>query len=112
VLLASADDQLIKAIVECDINTLNRNNKVTIDEKGKLRKYNNRLRELVYPKICFKSKYKLLIQKVGSIFPLLASVLSGVIGALTITIENGLAAYDSFFSGTVVKSFLGTTTTR
>ena len=33
VLLASTDDELIKAIVECAINILNGNHKLTIDEK-------------------------------------------------------------------------------
>jgi len=32
-LLASADDDLIKVIVECAINTLNGNHKLTRDEK-------------------------------------------------------------------------------
>lgn len=81
-LLASADDELVKAIVECAINTLNGNHKLTKDEKSKLKKYKNRLRALVNPKISFKSKRKLLVQKGGFIVPLLASVLSGVIGAL------------------------------
>jgi hypothetical protein len=36
-LLASADDELITAIVKCAINTLNGNNKLTVDEKRKLR---------------------------------------------------------------------------
>jgi hypothetical protein len=73
-LLASADDELIKAIVECAINTLNGNHKLTIDEKGKLKNYRNRLRALVNPKISFKSKRKLLFQKGGFIVPILASV--------------------------------------
>ena len=80
-LLASADE-LIKAIVECAINTLNGNHKLTIDEKSKLKEYKNRLRALVNPKISFKSKRKLLVQKGGFIVPLLPSVLSGVIGSL------------------------------
>ena len=81
-LLASADDDLIKAIVECAINTLNGNHKLTKDEKSKLQKYKGRLRALVSPKISFKNKRKLLIQKGGFIVPLLTSILSGVIGAL------------------------------
>jgi len=40
-LLASDDDELIKAIVECVINTLNGKHKLTIDEKSKLKKYKN-----------------------------------------------------------------------
>ena len=81
-LLASASVDLIKAIVECAINTLNGNHKLTTDEKIKLQKYKNRLRALVNPKISFKCKRKLLIQKGGFIVPLLTTVLSGVLGAL------------------------------
>lgn len=81
-LLASASDELIKAIVECVINTLNGNHKLNKDEKTKLSKYKNRLRALVNPKISFKSKRKLLIQKGGFIVPLLTSILSSVIGTL------------------------------
>jgi hypothetical protein len=81
-LLTSANDDLIKAIVECAINTLNDNHKVTKEDKGKLSKYKNRLRALVNPEISFKNERKLLIQKGGFIFPLLTSILSGVIGSL------------------------------
>jgi len=75
----SPDDDLIKAIVECAINTLNGNHKLTEDDKGKLSKYKNRLRVLVNPNITFKIKRKLLIQKGGFIVPLLTNFLSGVI---------------------------------
>jgi hypothetical protein len=55
-LLASASDDLIKAIVECAINTgsQNVNHLLTKDEKRKLQKYKNRLRALVNTKISFK----------------------------------------------------------
>jgi len=36
-LLASADDELIKAIVECAINTLNGNHKLTVEKRGNKR---------------------------------------------------------------------------
>jgi hypothetical protein len=42
-LLASASNDLIKAIVERAIKTLNGNHKLTKDEKSKLKKYTNRL---------------------------------------------------------------------
>ena len=60
-LLASADDDLIKAIVVCAINTLKGNHKLTRDGKNKLLKYKSRLRALVYPKVSFKNNRKLLI---------------------------------------------------
>jgi len=81
-LLTSADDDLFKAIVECAINTLNGNHKWTKENKGKLSKYKNRVRALVNPKISFKNKRKLLVQKGGFIVSLLTSIFSGVIGSL------------------------------
>jgi hypothetical protein len=81
-LLVSANDELIKAIVECAINTLNGNHKLTKADKSKLSKYKNRLRALVDPKISFKSKRKLLVQKGGFIVPLLTSILTSVVGSL------------------------------
>ncbi len=50
-LLTSPNDDLIKATVECAINTLNGNHKLSEEENGKLSKYKNRLRTLVNPKI-------------------------------------------------------------
>ena len=41
-LLASGSDDLIQSIVECAINTINGNHKITQDEK-RLQKYKNRL---------------------------------------------------------------------
>jgi hypothetical protein len=81
-LLVSASDELIKAIIECAINTLNGNHKLSKDEKSKLSKYKSRLRALINPKITIKNKRKFLIQKGGFIVPLLTSILSGVIGSL------------------------------
>jgi len=81
-LLTTADDDLIKTIVECAINTLNANNKLTKEDKNKLSKYKNRLRALVNRKISFENKCKLLILKGGFIVPSLISILSGVTGTL------------------------------
>jgi len=80
--LAPASKDLEKAIVECAINTMNGNHKLTKEEKNKLSKDENHLRASVNPKISFKSKCKLLIQKGGFIVPLLTSILSGGTGAL------------------------------
>jgi len=52
-------------MVECAINTLNGNHKVTKDEKGKLRIYKNHLRALVNPEIIFTSKRKFLFRNEG-----------------------------------------------
>jgi hypothetical protein len=58
-LLTSASDVLIKFIVECAINSLNGNLKLSTEEKNKLNKYKGMLRALVHPKISFKSKRKI-----------------------------------------------------
>ena len=73
-LLTSADDDLIKAIVECAINTLNGNHKLTKENKGKLNKFKNRLRALVNQTIISKSKWKLLIKKRLFMVPLVTSI--------------------------------------
>jgi hypothetical protein len=52
VLLVSADDELIKAIVRCETDKLNGNHKSTTKEKRKLKIYEN-------TKISFKSKRKI-----------------------------------------------------
>jgi hypothetical protein len=74
-LLTSASDELIKVIVECAINTLKGNLKLSTEEKNKLSKYKGNLRALVNPKNSFKSKRKRLIQRGGFIVPLLTRVL-------------------------------------
>jgi hypothetical protein len=65
VLLESASDELIKAVVECSINKFKGNNKLSKEEKSKLSKFKNRLRALVDSKISFKRKHKLIVQKAG-----------------------------------------------
>ena len=62
-LLASAKDELIKVFLECAINTLIWNHKLTKDLKSKLMNYMNYLRALVNSIISFKIKRKMLIQK-------------------------------------------------
>jgi hypothetical protein len=81
-LLATANNELIKAIVKCAINTLKGNHTLTKEDKSKLSKYESSLRAPVNPKISFKNKRKLLIQQGGFIIPLLTSILTGVIGTL------------------------------
>jgi hypothetical protein len=61
-LLTSGDDELIKAIVKCAINTLNGNHKLTKLDKSKLSKYKSLLRALVIHNVSFKIKRKFFIQ--------------------------------------------------
>jgi len=58
-LQASASDDLIKASVECAINTQNGKHKLTKYEKSKLQKCENWLLASVNPRINFRSKRKL-----------------------------------------------------
>lgn len=81
-ILESGDDELIKTIIECVINTLNGNHKISTQVKQKLCKYKNCFRKLIQPKISLKKKRKIIIQKGGFLLPLLGSILSGVIGSL------------------------------
>lgn len=81
-ILQSADDDLIKALLECVINTLNGNHSLSGKEKSKLCKYKNCFRNLANPKISLKKKRKILIQKGGFLIPLLGSILSGLVGRL------------------------------
>lgn len=81
-ILQTADDDLIKALLECVINTLNGNHKVTPKVKSKLCKFKNCFRKLANPKVSLKKKRKLLIQKGGFLIPLLTSILSGLVGRL------------------------------
>jgi len=81
-LFASASNDLIKAIVQCAINSLHGNHELSKQEKCKLSKYKNRLRALIDPKFSSKTKRNLLFEKGGFMFPLLTCILSGVIGTL------------------------------
>lgn len=99
-LITSVNDGLLKAIIECAIDTLNGNYKLTKDEESKLQIYKKWLCALLNPKIIFNIKRNLLIQEGGFIVSLLITVLSGVIGALiNIIIKNGIAMYDFSSSG-------------
>jgi hypothetical protein len=49
-LLASASDELIKAITEIALHKLNGNNKLSKADKSKLSKYKSRLCALIHPK--------------------------------------------------------------
>jgi hypothetical protein len=87
VIIQGADDDLIKALVECVINTLNGNHKVSTGVKGKLGKFRNCLRKLSCSKVPLKVKRKILVQKGGFLGVLLTSLLSGIVGRLLETKE-------------------------
>ena len=64
------------------IKHIERQSQINKRREKQIEKYKSRLRALINPKISFKSKRKFLVQKGGFMVPLLASVLSGVIGSL------------------------------
>jgi hypothetical protein len=59
-LILHADDELIKALIECVINTLNGNHKVSHKVKKHLSKYKTYLSKLNNPKVGLKGKRKVL----------------------------------------------------
>ena len=81
-ILKSSDEELIKAICDCCLNTLNGNHKIEKRLKGKLSKHRNTLRKLAERGTSVKKKRALLVQKGGFLPLLLGSILSGVIGSL------------------------------
>jgi hypothetical protein len=81
-LILHAGDELIKALTECVINTLNGNHKMSHKVKKHLSTHKTYLRKLNNPKVGPKGKRKVLAQKGGFLIPLLTSILSGVIGNL------------------------------
>jgi len=53
-LLASAGEDLIKALVQCAIKSLDGNHSLSKEENSTLSKYKNRLRVLIDPKLVSK----------------------------------------------------------
>ena len=81
-IVKTADEELIKTICDCCLNTLNGNHKVNNSLKRKLIKHRNTLRSLASRGTGIKKKRRILTQKGGFLPMLLGSILSGVIGSL------------------------------
>ena len=68
-------------ICECTVNIINRNIKVSDQEKRKLSRYRDAIRELVNLKTSQKKRKEILVQEGGSFLaPLLASSLGSLVG--------------------------------
>lgn len=80
-ILKAADPDLIKALCDCTLNTLNGNVQIGSAAKRKLRRYKKELRKISCPKRNITSKRKLILQHGGFLPTLLGALLSGVIGA-------------------------------
>ena len=81
-IVKSSDNELIKTLCDCCLNTLNGNHKINNCLKRKLIKYRGTLRSLSTRGTSLKKKRLLLAQKGGFLPLLLGSILSGVIGSL------------------------------
>lgn len=81
-ILKTCDDDVIKALIEISINTLNGNNRIPKKILSFLRKHKNTLRCLASTKRTLKAKRRILIQKGGFLPVLIGTVLSGIIGKL------------------------------
>lgn len=81
-ILKAADDDLIKALLEINLNTLNGNINLTEKDKKTLSAYKNCLRKLVKQEDISKNR-KFLIQRGANFIPLLLSALfSSAVGSL------------------------------
>ena len=77
----------IKAICECTINIINTNIEVSDQEKRKINRNRDKIRELVNPKTSQKKRKKILVQEGGAF---LAPLLAPVIGSLVDPLLKGV----------------------
>ena len=81
-ILQNANRELILSIVECALNVLNGNCKISECTKRKLGKHKSVLRDLC-TKASVDKKKRLIIQKGGFLIPLLSAVLPSLISLFT-----------------------------
>ena len=79
-----------KVICECTINIINRNIKVSDQEKKKINRNRDKIQELVNPKTSQKERKEILVQEGGAFLaPLLAPVLGSLVGPFLKGITGG-----------------------
>lgn len=82
-ILKIGGDSLIKAVIECVINTLNENIDTPKKTVSKLRRFEICLQKIADSAVPFKKKRELILnQKGGWLGILLSSILAGVVGRL------------------------------
>jgi hypothetical protein len=82
-ILASAPDDLIKTINEIVYNILIGNHYISKKSKTGLKKYKNKLRQMVKHSRSLTTQRKVLVQSGGAFLPiLLSAILSGIIGKI------------------------------
>jgi len=89
-MLAMADKDVVKAIVECVYNVLFGEVDLTSEEFSQLKKEKQFLRELVKKRSSFKKKKELLIQKGGALPLILGPALALAAGLLGEVIGKNL----------------------
>lgn len=82
VILREVKPEVIKALCEICINTLNGNIKIPVKCKNFLKKYKRTLRGIAITKANLPLKRKLLIQRGGFLPVLLGTLLSGIVGQI------------------------------
>ena len=91
ILLEGASPRIVELLTHCALNILRGQILVTADQKNKLRKYKNNLRQLASKKISTKQKKKIL-QKGGFLpaflIPILGPIMGGLAGAVVNKIAN------------------------
>ena len=82
-LLKDLNPDTIKAIRECVINIINKNDKVSDQEKRKINRNRDKIRELVNLRTSRKKRKEILVQEGGAFLaPLLAPILECFVGHL------------------------------
>lgn len=88
-LLKNLKPNTVKAICDCAVNIINKNVKVDEEQKKKINRNRDKIRELVHPKTSQRRRKKILVQHGGAFLaPLLAPVLGGLVGPLLKTITG------------------------
>lgn len=81
-LLNAGGPELVKTLIECVINTLNGNHKVSKNIVRKLRRHQHCMQSLAYDRLPLHAKKELIVQKGGFLGILLGTLLSGLVGNL------------------------------
>jgi len=77
-IINNCNKELVNSISECILNVLNGNVKLSGCNSRKLRKYEALLRKVADKRVPLSNKKKLIVQRGGSLLPLLSAVLPAI----------------------------------
>jgi hypothetical protein len=81
-MLASANDETIKCICECALNTLKSNVPLSEDQFRKLRRHKHTLRYLADRRVSLPNKKKKVVKQAGGfLLPLLVPIITSILAA-------------------------------